>query len=98
MKHYSLTPSCRASNQVYRDGACIYAGKRCNSADDEAWIEGETGIRLYKRGSGTRGGARTHGLLLRRQTLYPLSYPRITAMVAVSAAGVKATMTPTVTD
>jgi hypothetical protein len=44
----------------------------------------------YKEESGTRGGARTHGLLLRRQTLYPLSYPRIDAMVAVLAVGVKA--------
>src|SRR6476660_5099600 len=40
--------------------------------------------------NGTRGGARTHGLLLRRQTLYPLSYPRTNAMVAVSVASVKA--------
>ena len=30
------------------------------------------------RGSGALGGTRTHGLLLRRQTLYPLSYERAT--------------------
>jgi hypothetical protein len=44
----------------------------------------------YKGKNGTRGGARTHGLLLRRQTLYPLSYPRINDMVAGSGRGVKA--------
>ncbi len=30
-------------------GACIYADKGYNSADDEAWIDGETGIRLVPR-------------------------------------------------
>ncbi len=30
-------------------GACVYADKGYNSADDEAWIEGETGIRLVPR-------------------------------------------------
>ena len=29
------------------------------------------------RASGAPGGTRTHGLLLRRQTLYPLSYGRV---------------------
>ncbi len=55
-------------------------------------------VNYSKERDGTRGGARTHGLLLRRQTLYPLSYPRITAMVVVSAAGVKATITMAATD
>src|SRR3954469_6579770 len=31
-----------------------------------------------KGGIGAPGGTRTHGLLLRRQTLYPLSYGRAT--------------------
>ncbi len=30
-------------------GALVYADKGYNSADDEAWIEGETGIRLTPR-------------------------------------------------
>jgi len=30
-------------------GACVYADKGYNSGDDEAWIEGETGIRLIPR-------------------------------------------------
>jgi len=30
-------------------GACVYADKGYNSADDEAWIAGETGIRLVPR-------------------------------------------------
>jgi hypothetical protein len=30
-------------------GACVYADKGYNSAEDEAWIEGETGIRLVPR-------------------------------------------------
>ena len=32
----------------------------------------------WTKGAGAPGGTRTHGLLLRRQTLYPLSYGRAT--------------------
>ncbi len=30
-------------------GACVYADKGYNSADDEAWVEGETEIRLIPK-------------------------------------------------
>ena len=38
--------------------------------------------RARSKGDGALGGTRTHGLLLRRQTLYPLSYERGTSSVA----------------
>jgi len=45
---HDLTPVHELMERL-PSGACIYADKGYNSADDEAWIAGETGIRLTPR-------------------------------------------------
>ncbi len=45
---HDLTPVHELMERL-PSGACVYADKGYNSADDEAWIEGETGIRLVPR-------------------------------------------------
>jgi len=46
--YHDLTPVHELMERL-PSGACVYADKGYNSADDEAWIEGETGIRLVPR-------------------------------------------------
>ena len=45
---HDLTPVHELMERL-PSGALVYADKGYNSADDEAWIEGETGIRLVPR-------------------------------------------------
>ena len=45
---HDLTPVHELMERL-PSGATVYADKGYNSADDEAWIEGETGIRLVPR-------------------------------------------------
>jgi hypothetical protein len=46
--YHDLTPVHELMERL-PSGATVYADKGYNSADDEAWIEGETGIRLVPR-------------------------------------------------
>jgi hypothetical protein len=46
--YHDLTPVHELMERL-PSGALVYADKGYNSADDEAWIEGETGIRLVPR-------------------------------------------------
>ncbi len=46
--YHDLTPVHELMEQL-PSGACVYADKGYNSAEDEAWIEGETGIRIVPR-------------------------------------------------
>ncbi|MGI8858406.1 MAG: transposase, partial [Thermomicrobiales bacterium] len=48
VSYHDLTPVHELMERL-PSGACVYADKGYNSADDEAWIEGETGIRLVPR-------------------------------------------------
>ncbi len=45
---HDLTPVHELMERL-PSGACVYADKGDNSADDEAWIEGEAGIRLIAK-------------------------------------------------
>jgi IS5 family transposase len=46
--YHDLTPVHELMERL-PSGACVYADKGYNSAEDEAWIEGETGIRIVPR-------------------------------------------------
>jgi hypothetical protein len=46
--YHDLTPVHELMERL-PTGACVYADKGYNSADDEAWIAGESGIRLIPR-------------------------------------------------
>jgi hypothetical protein len=72
---HDLTPIHELMERL-PSGACVYADKGYNSADDEAWIEGETGIRLIPRrreNMGPNTVAETFGLARHRgriETVY----------------------------